>query len=740
MRSSADHSQTPYGSEDSAKPGSHTVQFYSNETFLVDAINEFIGASLLAGGAGIVVATERHRDLLAQRLMERGLDLAEASKQGRYISLDIDNTLGKILVDGWPDEIRFAELMGDLIEGAGLMAGGDRREVAIFQEMVSLLLAKGKCDAAIHLEQLWNHLARSCSFSLRCAYPMNGFSPQEHHEPFVRICSEHQTVIPDESYPVISTNQEPDLAIPVLLQKAQALENEITERRKAERLQQLREAELWDFLESAVIAMHWAAADGTILWANKAELKLLGYEQDEYVGHHISEFHVNQQVIDDILRRLAQQEELHGYEAQLKCKDGSVRDVRIHSNVLLQNGEFVHTRCFTVDITEQKNAAGTRLSLAAIVESSDDAIVSKDLNGVVTSWNSSAETMFGYTSKEMIGQPITLIIPPELLDDERRILATLRRGERIDHFETVRITKSGERLDVSITVSPLKNAAGTIIGAAKIARDISQRKKMEAALRTNEKLAAVGRLAATVAHEVNNPLEAVFNLIYLARHHETISVPVREYLLDAEEELRRVAHLTKQTLGFYREQKGAAGTHVGILLQQLLSISSSKVANKGVDIQLEIRHDPEIHAIPGEIRQLLANILNNGIDAVNHGGVIRIRVSAACQWAVQTSGVRITFIDSGPGISQSNLAKIFEPFFTTKTEVGTGLGLWICKSIVDRHAGNIRVRSHTTPGRSWTAVSAFLPTAPPRENLADDLLRTMGNAVTGNFTENIYRV
>jgi len=165
-------------------------------------------------------------------------------------------------------------------------------------------------------------------------------------------------------------------------------------------------------------------------------------------------------------------------------------------------GILVHAVEVTEKVLARRQLEGALVAsqrLAAIVESSDDAIVSKDLNGVVTSWNPAAERMFGYSAKEMIGRSIRTIIPPELQDDEDRILASLARGERIEHFETVRVAKSGERIDVSLTISPVKDETGRIVGAAKIARDITERKKTERALRTTERLAAVGRLAATVA-------------------------------------------------------------------------------------------------------------------------------------------------------------------------------------------------------------------------------------------------
>lgn len=245
-------------------------------------------------------------------------------------------------------------------------------------------------------------------------------------------------------------------------------------------------AGLFDFIDKAPMPLHWVGPDGSILWANRAELELLGYAEHEYVGRNVAEFHVDAHVIADILDRLARGETLASCPSRLRCRDGTIKDVLISSNARFDDGEFVHSRCVTVDVTGRARAEETQALFAAIVAASDDAIVSKDLDGVVRSWNQAAERLFGYTAAEAIGRPITLIIPPELQAEEQQILAKLRRGEQISRFETVRVTKDGRRIEISLTISPVRDAEGRIIGASKIARDITERRRAEQALRASE--------------------------------------------------------------------------------------------------------------------------------------------------------------------------------------------------------------------------------------------------------------
>jgi PAS domain S-box-containing protein len=273
----------------------------------------------------------------------------------------------------------------------------------------------------------------------------------------------------------------------------------VLQRRRSEAALRRSEEELADFFENATVGLHCVGPDGTILRANRAELEMLGYSHDEYVGRPIAEFHADADVIDGLLQRLWAGEAVHGFWARMRCKDGALKHVLIDSSVRWEDGRFVHTRCFTRDMTEQKLAQEARLRLAAIVESSDDAIISQDLAGTITSWNRGAERLYGYAAEEVVGLPVSLLIPEDHIDDFRTILERLRRGERIEHYETVRIAKDGRRVEVSLTVSPLRDADGTVVGASKIARDITLRKRTGQALqRQTERLRLLWEAAAVL--------------------------------------------------------------------------------------------------------------------------------------------------------------------------------------------------------------------------------------------------
>jgi PAS domain S-box-containing protein len=344
--------------------------------------------------------------------------------------------------------------------------------------------------------------------------------------------------------------------------------------------------------------------------------------------------------------------------------------------------------------------------LAAIVESSNDAIISKDLHGIITAWNKGAERILGYTAKEAIGQSITIIIPLELHEEEARILARLKAGERIDHFQTVRVAKNGARLDVSLTVSPVKNQRGRIIGAAKILRDITLQKKLEASLHVSERLASVGRLAATVAHEINNPLEAVTNFIYLAEHQPGIPEKVKRYLHSADNELKRVAHIARQTLGFYRDTSQPVLLDLSEIVEDVLTVYERKLRYKALNVERRFAPNLTICAFEGELKQILSNLLANAIDASGEGGRIIMSARMGKHFRSDRRGMRITIADHGAGITNDHRHGLFTPFFTTKEELGTGLGLWVTKELLEKRGGHIRCRSRENSG---TVMGFYLP-------------------------------
>lgn len=222
----------------------HSVQFYEDEAFLLDELSRYIGSALGAGDAGIIIATEAHREGLAQRLRERGLDIGLAIAQGRYVALDASETLSRFMVNGQPNATRFADLIGEVITRTAISTDGKRRRIAAFGEMVALLWAEGNPEAAIRLEQLWNDLARTHTFELLCAYPMSFFGRAGDGGPIEEVCATHSHVIPAESFTALTTDAERLHAVTILQQKAQALEAEVAERRRIEQALRERNKEL----------------------------------------------------------------------------------------------------------------------------------------------------------------------------------------------------------------------------------------------------------------------------------------------------------------------------------------------------------------------------------------------------------------------------------------------------------------------------------------------------------------
>ncbi len=237
-------------------------------------------------------------------------------------------------------------------------------------------------------------------------------------------------------------------------------------------------------------------------------------------------------------------------------------------------------------------------------------------------------------------------------------------------------------------------------------------KKAAGALIASEKLASVGRMAAVLAHEINNPLAAVMNLLFLAQTTGKTPAPVQQYLKMADDELKRIVHITRQTLGFYRESSLPKTFAVSSLLDSVIDLLQAKLVSKQVIVEKQCDDQLQITAIFGELRQVVSNLMLNSIDAISKGGRVTVRASTSQNPVDGSARIRVTISDNGTGISEATLPRIFEPFFTTKGSTGNGLGLWVCKELIEKHRGSIRVRSCTGEPRGTTVSIALWPSIP----------------------------
>ena len=382
------------------------------------------------------------------------------------------------------------------------------------------------------------------------------------------------------------------------------------------------------------------------------------------------------------------------------------------------------------DVTARRRAEETSRLLASIVESSDDAIISKDLHGVITSWNKGAERLFGYTAAEAIGQPMTLIAAPDRLDEMPPILARIARGEGVDHYETVRRTKGGQLVQVSLTISPIHDGIGRIVGASKIARDITERKRAEAALQAKSdelravsqqlwhaaKLASMGELAASIAHELNNPLATVSLRIESLLAQAPEDDPRRHAFTVIAQEVDRMGTLVANLLQFSRlGQLQISSMDVCEELDKTLALIEYHLRNHQITVVRQFAPGvPLLHADRQQLRQVFLNLLMNASDAMPQGGTLTLGVATGLLEPARPAVV-IAFMDTGVGIAPEDMPKVLEPFFTTKPEgQGTGLGLSICQRIVQEHHGTIELSSTVGQG---TTIRLTLPMANGRNGM-----------------------
>jgi len=497
------------------------------------------------------------------------------------------------------------------------------------------------------------------------------------------------------------------------------------------------------FLESIPDAIVAVQHDGTIVRVNSQTEALFGYRSGELLGKKIEilvperfrpqhKSHRASYAESPKIRRMGAGLDLKG-----RRRDGSEFDIEISLSPLsLADGTIVLSAIR--DISDRKRIEGElrraheelarrttqeigeyRARLAAIIDSSEDAIIGKNLDGTVTAWNRGAERIYGYAPDEIVGRNISLLTPKDRPDEIPQILKRIRRGEHLEHYETVRVTKDGRRLDVSISISPIREPGGQIVGASAIARDVTAQKRAEEHLRQGQKMEAVGRLAGGLAHDFNNILGIITACTELLRTQAASGGDPSEYTANIRKAVERGASLTRQLLAFTR--KSTIQPQLIDLNARLKDVTKLIRPLMGDDVEVIINprcSSAVIEIDPGQFDQVVLNLAVNSRDAMPKGGkfiletaLVDLDANFAEQHGPMNAGsyVLLAASDTGTGMDSATVSRIFEPFFTTK-EVGkgTGLGLATVYAIVQQGGGYVWVYSE--PG-SGTTFKIYLPSA-----------------------------
>jgi PAS domain S-box-containing protein len=352
--------------------------------------------------------------------------------------------------------------------------------------------------------------------------------------------------------------------------------------------------------------------------------------------------------------------------------------------------------------------------LNTTLRSIGDAVIACDTRGNVEFMNLVAEQLTGWKESDAKKKSLHEIF--HIFNEDTRV-AVENPVDKVRRLGTVvglanhtfLVAKDGAEVSIDDSGAPIRDSSGKMIGIVLVFRNITERRMSEGALMRAEKLAAAGRLAASVAHEVNNPLEGLTNLVYIALRSDDLE-EIRRLLTQAENELGRIAHITRQSLGFYRETSTPAPFKPATIVREVADFYTSRATSLGISLIVKTRTEGDVLGSAGELRQILSNLLANSLDASASGSAIRIEASSAIDPRdLSCPGVRITVADSGVGIPTEHLESIFEPFFTTKKDTGTGLGLWVSRELVEKHGGSLRVRSRTSDPLCGTIFSVFLP-------------------------------
>jgi PAS domain S-box-containing protein len=689
----------PISSESSQGVHNHFVQFWEDTDYLVASVSHFIASGLIAGEGAIVIAKKDHLEKIEASLVERGINVGPFLSKRQLTLLDADETLAKIMQGDSPDPENFQTTVESLVKVVGERFG----RIRAYGEMVQILWEGKNPGGMIQLEGLWNELGKKHHFALLCGYALKTFHSHEEREIVQHICDSHSHTLPSQNSHLIQNENERNRSLIVLEQQAHALKSELKKREQAE-------SELNDFFENASIGLHLVSGNGIILRANQAELSLLGYSQEEYIGRHIADFHADEATITDILTRLSQRETLQSYPARLRAKDGSIIHVEIDSNALWKDGKFIHTRCFTKNVTEKvkaKEAAREALEFQkVIVDSSNDCIKVLDLNGRLLFMNErGVETL-------EVGDPFAIIGTDWVSlweGDERfrakQVIEKAKAGgsdEFIGFFPTL---KSKQPKWWHVVASPIRNENNEVTKILVISRDFTEVKRaqenLQKALETRDTFLSIA------SHELKTPLTCIALQNEIRKRRYDPKSPEGKLIASLfngdEKQINRLNRLVDDMLDISRIRTGklsfdSSRFHLSEFVNTLVNRYRPQFDSEGYECVVNVEKDIHIEADLFRIDQAFTNLM---INAMKYGLKKPIEITLKQEKSMAIFSVR----DQGIGIKEEDRRRIFEKFERAPSShnvSGLGLGLYITKQIVEGHAGEISVESKENEGSLFT--------------------------------------
>jgi PAS domain S-box-containing protein len=738
----------------------HWVQFYETDGFLAGEVTRFIADGLLAEEPAVIIATKAHRDAFTVRLRAQDLDGSQLEDASRLVMLDAEDTLAKFMVDGVPRWERFEHVVGGVL--ARLSVAFPGKSIRAYGEMVDVLWRRGEQDAAIHLEEMWNDLRGRYEFKLLCAYVMDSFYKEVG---IPRICATHSHVLPPERRVVEDPRSIADTVQSLIAEIArrneveQALRDALRRAWQAEETARATKDDLEDFLDNAVIAIHRVDANGIIRWANRAELALVGYERHQYVGHHIAEFHVDRDVIDEMLARLGRGDTLHDYEARVRTKRGDIRVVHVSSNFQQKDGGT--TRCFSRDVTDQKRArrfADAMLQLTASLSRAVNAeeaarvliretcqLVGASAGGVLLLDRSGMELERllvdgdGHdpsAAASLNNIPLAAAMPVCEAARTARIVWVVGKDEierRYPHLAALRETVSArtwgavpimfegrvlgvigfkctedrplDRDEESLLLAVTSHCGQTIERARLHEAAQAARAEAEEANRAKDEFLAI------LGHELRNPLSPILTAVQLMRLRGETSSTREQNII--ERQVTHLMHIVDDLLDISRVARGKIelqkrSLRLRALVAKAVEITSPLLEERRHRVEV-IQPDEDIWLEADETRlcQVLTNLLSNAANYTPPQGQIELRVTR------EQDRVAIRVRDNGNGIAPDFLPRIFDLFVQGQRtrepqHGGLGIGLALVRNLVRLHGGSVRAHSDG-PGRGSEFV-VELPT------------------------------